>query len=594
MWARGNGTKRSLGMATLALLLLALFATVSWGAPESAYLQGLRFGSQYRVQVAANVEAMKATGEARGVDYAQVLSVARERETLAKDVLPQKISWMRGVAEGAGVAYEDLLVYNTADRMMTGFVGECTTFIAHGKALAAGKGSLISKNRDLGANVISEVARQEGGTHEGDAIYQAAYIDIPQVGRTYTFVGSRSAGRWGYGMGVNEHQVLVSDNDAPTRDELAFDKGLHDNDYVRLVLERAKTAREGVEILTKLTEQFGQAWNSIMFEIGDPNELWIVEISGKRWVARRCQDSYTARSNQFQITDDYELAAADLIPFALSKGWISGDVKTINFRAVYGGTTLYPDDNNNLETRPSAEILYNTEMRYLRAMELLKGIEGKISPQTILPLARDHYDTYTLPSGKVLELKQVPFYSTKYVDDLQEWRLDFPEKDTVEIPVFPRPICHHAFEGITASTAVLVARPEVPNALGLMLHAHCQPCNSLYVPFYVGASAVDSRFESPEAGSRFMLISKMAFGAYGLYHDQIRAVFDPYEASLFAEMPSMEKQYGELLAAGKADEAQVWLDEFSSKRWNEAYELAGSALQRMIDTAASKSAWKKR
>jgi len=587
------GWKRRIGVVLTALVLLGVAAGTLWAEVPSAYEEGWRFGVAYRSEVAGNLAVMHDASVARGIDRTAVLSAAREREALFREVLPAKVEWMRGVADGAGVPYEDVLLYNAADRLMTGFVGECTTFVASGKALAGGKGTLIAKNRDLGPNTLSEVAMEEGGTFAATDAYKAAYIDIPQAETAYRFVGSRSAGRWGYGMGINEHQVTVADNDAPTRDELAFDKGLHDNDYVRLVLERAKTAREGVEVLTKLTEKYGQAWNSIIFEIGDPNELWIVEVSGKRWVAKQYRDTFTARSNQFQITDDYDLAAEDLLSFAQSKGWIGKDVTgKINFRAVYGTTELYPEDNENLEDRPAAETLYNTEMRYRRAMELLQGISGRISPAAMLPLVRDHYDTYPLPSGKVLELKQVPYYSTSLAqDERQEWMTVFPEGDTVEVSVFPRAICHHAFEGITAATAILSARPDVPNELGLMLHAYMQPCNSLFIPFYTGASSIDGRYSTPEAGSRFFQISKMAFGAYELYRAPLRIVFDPYEASLFKDMETMEKEYLRLKKDGADEEAQALLDEFLYARWDSALAAADEGLTRMLEAAAASSAW---
>jgi dipeptidase len=366
--------------------------------------------------------------------------------------------------------------------------------------------------------------------------------------------------------------------------------GRYNNDYVRLVLERAGTAREGVEILTKLTEKYGQAWNSIMFEIADPQELWVVEIAGYRWVAKKYENTFSARSNQFQITDDYDLAAEDLISFAVSKGWIPEGTERINFRAVYGGTTLYPDDNENLEERPATELLYNTEMRYQRAMELLKGLEGSISAKAMLPLVRDHYDTYVLPSGEVLEMNQTPFYSSKYAD-MQEWITEFPEKDTVEKTLFPRAVCHHAFEGITASSAILVTRPEVPNELGSMLHCIMQPCNSLFVPFYVGTSAVDPRFGTPEAASLFMTISKVAFGAYGSFHQVIRSVFDPYEETLFGDMATLEEEYMKLVSGGEAEKAQELLDDFEATKTREACELATEAIQAMFNAAAKSSAW---
>jgi len=585
--------KRAIGIWVLAAVLLLLSALPLGAAEPSAYQEGLFVGSSRRAEIQEHIVQMKLAAQNRGVDYASVLAAARRREVLALQVLPEKVEWMRGVADGSGIPYEDILVYNTADRLMTGFVGECTTFLANGKVLAAGAGSIISKNRDLGPNTISEVAKEDGREHASTEIYKAAYIDIPQASRTYSFIGSRSAGRWGYGMGINEFQVIVSDNDAPARDEMAFTNGLHDNDYVRLILERARTAREGVDILTKLTEKYGQAWNAIMCEIGDPQELWVVEITGTRWVARRYQDTYTARSNQFQITDDYERCSQDLISFAQSQGWIGPDVSKINFRAVYGTTELYPESNEDIASRPAAEILYNTEMRYQRAMELLKGIAGNISAQTLMSCARDHYDTYPLPSGKVLDLKQVPYYSTDYVAERQEWMPDFPTKDTVEVSIFPRAICHHAFEGSTAATAILIARPEVPNELGLMLHAYGQPCNSLFVPFYGGASSMDTRYSTPETGFTFLTISKLAFGSYRLYHDDIRKVFDPYEEALFTEMPAMEHTYLDLKASGQTMAAKMLLDDFCMQHWAKGLELADTALRAMIARSVESSAWKK-
>jgi dipeptidase len=291
-------------------------------------------------------------------------------------------------------------------------------------------------------------------------------------------------------------------------------------------------------------------------------------------VAKKYENTYTARSNQFQITDDYDLAADDLISFAASQGWVDEGLERINFRAVYGGTTLYPDDNENLKDRPATEILYNTEVRYRRAMELLRAIDGAISAEAILPLVRDHYDTYTLPSGAVLELNQVPFYSSGEAD-LQEWITQFPEKDTFERTLFPRAICHHAFEGITASSAILVARPEIPNELGYMLHCFMQPCNSLFIPFYVGASSVDSRFATPEAARLFMILS----------------VFDPYEKELFPAMAAMEKEYRDLLAAGRGGEARNVLDAFSDGKGAEGIDRAQMAVEALFSEVAASSAW---
>ena len=297
-----RSTSEKFCRVVVSLTIVGLLIAGSAFALETAsYREGFDFGRQYQAEVRENIGLLLQKGGENKTDMAQMLGHARESEKLYKEILPEKVEWMRGVSDGSGVAYDHILVFNTVDRMITGFVGECTTFMAHGKALASGKGTVIAKNRDLGSQTLSEIGLHQAATHPKGAIYKAAYIDIPQAEKTYKFIGSRSAGRWGYGMGINEHQVIVADNDAPSRDLMGFRKSLHDNDLVRLVLERSKTAREGVDVIAAIVPRFGQAWNGIIFEIGDPDELWVVAITGPRWVAKKYTDTITARSNQYQI-----------------------------------------------------------------------------------------------------------------------------------------------------------------------------------------------------------------------------------------------------------------------------------------------------
>ncbi len=582
------GTFRQLFTALVLLLLLAGTSV----AATTDFQEGRRYGETHAAMLRSNVNGFLDQAAGKHMDLAAMHREARQAESLFRHAVPAKVDWMKGVAEGAGVPYEDILLYNAIDeRYVTGEVGECTTFVANGKALAAGQGSLISKNRDLGRNTISEVAMEEGGrTAQGD-VYRGAYIDIPAAVETYRFVGSRSAGRWGYGQGINEFQVLVSDNDAPTRDELAFKAGLHDNDYIRIVLERARTAREGVEVLTSITEQYGQAWNAIMFEIADPEEVWIVEITGKRWVARRYKDTVTARSNQFQITDDYEMAHEDLIPFAVEQGWVDEGTERINFRAVYGTDVLYPSDND-LSDRPAMETIYGCKVRYDRAMELLKAHEGKLDARTVLPFTRDHYDDYTLPGGKTIDMEQTPYYSSKYCNlaDL-EWMVEEPESAEVPTHMYIRSICNHGFSCVTASASVLVARPDVPDELGYMLHCYEQPCLSVFVPFYVGAENVDPDYGTPAVGGKFLTISRLAFGSWDLYHPVVREVFDPFENHLFGQMEATEKMFMQKAKTGHDEAARRELTYFTREKAMEASHLADLALEKMLETAAGTSAW---
>lgn len=577
----------------LSVVLVSCILVSSVFAVETAsYREGLIFGQHYKEEVQNNIAFLLMQADENEVDLDQMITYARQSENLYKQVLPEKVAWMQGLADGSGIPYEYILVFNTVDKMITGFVGECTTFMAHGKALASGKGTIIAKNRDLGSQTLSEIGLHQASTHPEGAIYKAAYIDIPEAQQTYKFIGSRSAGRWGYGMGVNEHQVMVADNDAPSRDLLGFTESLHDNDLVRILLERAKTAREAVDVIAAIVPQFGQAWNGIIYEIGDPNELWVVAITGPRWVAKKYTDTVTARSNQYQIRDDYDLAAPDLVSFAIEQGWVPEGTERIDFTSVYSTDELYPEDNE-LDKRKNVETLYNTEIRYQRAMELLKAQEGSLTPEMFMAFVRDHYDTYTLPSGKVIDMQQTPFYSSEFAEwGDYEWQVYEPEQDQVQKHIYIRSICHHGIPDSTASVAIMIARPDVPDELGLMLHAFMPPCNSTFVPFYVGITEVDHRYGGPEAAAAFQLIKARAQAQYTFYHSAIRKAFDPYEVQLFSELPNVEKNFMDMKAAGNDSDAFSFLTQFVKDKSVQVLSLTQVAQDNMTQAAKASSTWR--
>lgn len=590
-FAKRELTFVSYSVFVICLFLLSVFGTV-WASTTTSCRMGEQFGKVYSARIMQNIDGLKKTSVARSMDYAQLIDYARKTEALYLSILPEKVEWIKGVAAGSGIPYEDLLIFNTVDRGIKGFQGECTTVMAQGKALKAGKGSMIVKNRDLGTNALSEIGLQQAAELPKNAVYRAAYIDIPNVPRTSKFIGSRTAGRWGYGMGINEQQVAVADNDAPSRDKMDWKAGLHDNDVVRLILERAKTARQGMEIATKLVETYGQAWNGIIFEIGDPSEIWVVEVTGRRWAAKRYVNTVAVRTNQYQLTDNYDLASDDLISFAVSQGWAPKKSKRINFKTVYGTDTLYPDDNTLTSRKPMPEI-YSAQQRYARAMDLMKAVEGRVEAGLMPKIMSDHYDTYTLPSGKSIDMAQVPFYSSKYAAwTRREWVINKPAKDTIDMPMYVRGICGHDIGWLrTASSAILVSRPEVPGELGLMLHAFMNPCQSTYVPFFVGISELDPRFASLQAAVKFESIRTRAFGNHSLFHDAIRQAFDPYEARMFSELPNVETRFSALVKEGKKKEAVESLTAYVLDRCVEVLHLADAAQDNMTRAAYHAGRW---
>lgn len=595
MWRKDHKRPRIKGNAYLIMLFTLIIAlsltSFIFAQGTQDYQEGFDFGSKYKEQIIQNIEEMKNKAIENNIDLQELDHKSQEIEKFYQEVLPHKLDWIKGVVASTGIAYDEILLFNTFDKKIVGFEGECTTFLAQGKALASGKGTVIVKNRDQGATALCEISVQQEATYPKGEAYKAAYIDIPQVDKTYKFIGNRTAGRWGYGMGINEHQVIVADNDAPSRDELDFEASLHDNDVVRLILERAKTAREGVKILTDLVEEYGQAWNGIMFEIGDPNDLWVVEVTGHRWVAKQYKDTISARSNQYQIAEDYDLAAKDLVDFAVAQGWVEKGKNKLNFREVYSCDTLYPDDND-LAKRNNVEKMYNTNVRYERAMELLEKNEGAITTELLIRFARDHFDTYTLPSGEIIQMNQVPFYSTEYANwEGREFLKIAPEEDQTPAHMYVRGPCSHDLGwGRTVASGILIARPNVENELGLMLHAFSPPCNSVYVPFYVGADKVHPDFENPTAATVFQGITTRIFGFYNLYHDAIRKHFDLYEDNMLKDLEKIENTFTNLKEKNP-ETAKLLLNEFTIEKSAQALEAAQKVQEEITNVARDNNAW---
>jgi len=148
---------------------------------------------------------------------------------------------------------------------------------------------------------------------------------IKQVQHTYAVVGN-----------MNEHQVAIGETTYGGRPELQDSMGGIDyGNLIYIALQRAKTAREAIEVMTNLAKEYGYFSLGESFSISDPDEVWIMEMIGKGkgnkgaiWVARRIPDGYIcAHANQARITtfplDDPEncLYSEDVISFARERGY---------------------------------------------------------------------------------------------------------------------------------------------------------------------------------------------------------------------------------------------------------------------------------
>ena len=163
---------------------------------------------------------------------------------------------------------------------------------------------------------------------------------IPQPEHTYSVVGN-----------MNEFQLAIGETTFGGRPELSSQSGaiMDYGSLIYVTLQRAKTAREAIKVMTDLVEDYGYYSSGESFSIADPEEVWLLEMIGKGegekgavWVARKVPDGYiSGHANQARITtfplDDPNncIYSKDVISFAREKGWYTGTNKDFSFSDVY-------------------------------------------------------------------------------------------------------------------------------------------------------------------------------------------------------------------------------------------------------------------
>lgn len=169
---------------------------------------------------------------------------------------------------------------------------------------------------------------------------------------TGRFLGKISEARHTFSVtgNINEHQLAIGETTFTGREELQDTTGIMDyGSLIYIALQRAKTAREAILLIDQLMSEYGYYSTGESFSIADPNEVWIMELIGKGvgnkgavWVARRIPDGYVCgHANQSRITtfplNDPEncLYSKDVISFARSKGYFSGNDEDFSFSDAY-------------------------------------------------------------------------------------------------------------------------------------------------------------------------------------------------------------------------------------------------------------------
>ena len=243
---------------------------------------------------------------------------------------------------------------------------------------------------------------------------------IPQVARTYQRVGN-----------MNEHQLIIAETTYGGRPELEGNNGIMDyGSLIYVALERAKTAREAIQIIVDLANTYGYYSSGESFSLADTEEVWVMDLIGKGkdekgivWVARRVPDGYIcshanqARISTFPLNDPENcMYAPDVITFAREKGYFSGEDKDFSFCDAYApldfsgmrgcearawsafnilcdGKFTFEDENGNVVTKDAYDYIdYAMGWDKSKRFPLFVKPSRKISVKDVADVMRDHYE----------------------------------------------------------------------------------------------------------------------------------------------------------------------------------------------------------
>jgi len=379
---------------------------------------------------------------------------------------------------------------------------------------------------------------------------------IKQVSHTYAVVDL-----------MNEHQLTIGETTFDGREELENPDGLLSYwDLMQLALERAKTAREAIEVITRLVADYGYRSTGETFSIADTREAWIMEMigpgqggKGAEWVALRIPDSYISchanksRIGEFPLNDPKNcLYSENVISFAIEKGYYdpkSG--KPFRFCDAYCLAT--PEIQRHADSRVWSIFRRSAPTKNF-SPDYHRGIEGaesyplwikpdkKLSLSDVFTLMRDHYEGTPYDMTKGVDAGP---YGSPYRWRPLEWTVDSVEYS------WERPISTQQ----TAFSFVSQSRSWLPDPVGGVLwYGLDDTYTSCYIPLYCGIDTVPksftvgrlSKFSWESAWWVFNFVANFANLKYSYMLPEIQTVQRELEGNFIKLQPTVEKTAVEL------------------------------------------------
>ena len=462
----------------------------------------------------------------------------------------------------------------------------CTNFIVGKKASTDGSVICTYNADDYG--MFIGLAHYPAGTHAKGTMRQIYDWDtheyhgeIPEAPVTYNVIGN-----------INEYQVTIGETTYGGREEMVDTTGIFDYGcLIYVALQRSKSAREAITVMTTLAQTYGYNSSGETFTICDPNEAWIMEMMGKGpgskgvvWVAIRipddaiCAHANQSRIGKFDMKDKQNvLYAKDVIKFARSKGWYDGKDADFSWKQVYAA----PDFGGRrfCDARVWSFFRHFDKGfdRYLpwalgkdpnaEDMPLWIVPDHKVSIQEVQACMRDHYEgtplaTDTLDMGG--GIWQMPYRPTP---------LSFTVDGKKYFNERPTSTQQSAFSYVSQMRAWL------PREIGGVLWFGNDDGNMVaYTPVYWGNTVQPECYNTPGADAvtfsdknAFWVcnwVSNMVYPRYSQMFPTLQEVRDSLEQSYFAQQAAVEAKAKSLYDTDKAA-ALKYLNDYSNVKAQE-------------------------
>lgn len=458
-------------------------------------------------------------------------------------------------------------------------VKACTNFIA-GKGATTDGSVLCTYNAD-DYGMFKSLCHYAAGVHPKGSLREIIDYDteashgfIPEAYITYNVIGN-----------INEYQVSIGETTYGGREEMVDTTGIIDyGSLMYLGLQRAKTAREAIKVMTSLAEKYGYNSEGETFTICDPNEAWIMEMMGcggdKKqkvvWVAVRipdnaiCGHANQSRIGKFSAYHTEVITSKNVITFARSKGWFKGKDTDFNWKNAYAK----PDFSGRRICDARVWSFFNHFKDMSRWLPWAEGRDAnaedmplwiipnrKLSVQDMEACMRDHFE------GTPFSLDQ----------DLGQGDWDMPYRPT---PLYfecngkkyfnERPTSTQQ----TGFTYVAQLRSFLPREIGGILWYGNDDGNMVaYTPIYCGNTIQPECYNTPGADAvtysdknAFWVcnwVSNMVYPRYSQMFPSLKSVRDSLEKSYFKNQASVEAKAQQLYSSDK-ESALKYLNNYSN------------------------------